>query len=221
MADSLPNSPAPEPTAGVDSPLPHDNVEVPTAEAAESDKLSDSESILSEVDEAQFADLDPTAFNANPDLDFETLNKTIKVSKRKRTEGDEAAARKKKKEGKREKPKKSRKRRDDSDEGFEGGQEIEGKRRRKRQDDDGEVRKERKRPVQEEIPDEQLTPEERRRRALDRAMDEAIKKPTKRRVRKGEIVRGSCSTKSRSFTNFVTRTSKPWPMPRSTTCASV
>lgn len=155
--DSLPNSPAPAPAADeAVSPLPPDNVD--TA-AADDDKLSDSDSLLSEVDEAQFADLDPTAFNANPDLDFETLNKTIKVSKRKRADGDDAP--RKKKEGRREKPKKSRKKRDDSDEGFSGGEEIEGKRRRKRQDPDGEAKKERRRPIQEVIPDEHLTPEER------------------------------------------------------------
>ncbi len=41
--------------------------------------------------------------------------------------------------------------------------------------------------------EENLTPEERRRRALDRAMDAAIKNPVKRRRKKDEIVSESNS----------------------------
>lgn len=148
---------------------------------------SDDESLLSEVDEAQFADFDATAVQVAPDL--ETLSKHIKASKRKRAEGDEVP--KKRKEGRREKPKKSR-RRADSDDGFSGGEEIEGKRARKSKGVDG-TSKERKRraPVQEDINEEHLTPEERRRRALDRAMDAALKRPSARRMRKGDIVWGA------------------------------
>ncbi len=78
---------------------------------------SDDESLLSEVDEAQFADFDPTAVQVAPD--FDTLNKTIKVTKRKRADGDESAP-KKKKERTREKVRRNQRRRD-SDEGFKGG----------------------------------------------------------------------------------------------------
>jgi transcription factor SPN1 len=144
---------------------------------------SDDESLLSEVDEAQFADFDATAVQVAPDL--ETLSKHIKPSKRKRAEGDIP---KKKKEGRREKTKRSR-RRDDSDDGFSGGEELEGKRARRSKGAEGVSRdKKRRGPVVEVVNENHLSPEERRRRALDRAMDAALKRPTARRGRKGDIV---------------------------------
>lgn len=144
---------------------------------------SDDESILSEVDEAQFADFDPSAVQVAPDLD--TLNKAIKVTKRKRLDGDEPRP-KKKKEGTREKIKKN-KRRADSDDGFSGGEQLDGKRSRKSKPGaDGE--KVKKRVVVPEINEDELPPEERRRRALDRAMDAAIKKSSGKRVKRGDIV---------------------------------
>lgn len=147
---------------------------------------SDDDSVLSEVDEAQFADFDATTVQIAPDL--ETLNKAIKVSKRKRPEGEDAAKPKKRKEGTREKIKKNR-RKADSDDGFSMGEEIEGKRARKSKPSTEGTKERKKRPVEDEINDQDLPPEERRRRALDRAMDAALKKSTARRVRKGEIVR--------------------------------
>ena len=145
---------------------------------------SDDDSLLSEVDEAQFADFDATAVQIAPDLD--TLNRTIKAKKRKRVEGDDAGKPKKKKEGTREKIKKNR-RKADSDDGFSGGEEIEGKRSRKSKSG-AEGQKERRRRVEPDINDDDLPPEERRRRALDRAMDAALKKTSSRRIRKGETV---------------------------------
>ena len=146
---------------------------------------SDDESLLSEVDEAQFADFDATAVQVAPDL--ETLSKHIKASKRKRAEGDLGP--RKKKEGRREKPKRSR-RRADSDDGFSGGEEIEGRRSRGSKGVDGTSRERKRRaPAKEDVNEEHLTPEERRRRALDRAMDAALKRPSTRRLRKGDIVR--------------------------------
>jgi transcription factor SPN1 len=147
---------------------------------------SDDDSLLSEVDEAQFADFDATAVQIAPDL--ETLNRTIKPKKRKRLEGDDASKPKKRKEGTREKVKKNR-RKVDSDDGFSGGEEIEGKRSRKSKPGADGQKEKKRRPVEDDINDEDLPPEERRRRALDRAMDAALKKSTARRVRKGEIVR--------------------------------
>ena len=94
----------------------------PTADADD----SDDESLLSEVDEAQFADFDASAVQVAPD--FDTL-KSIKVTKRKRVEGEEVP--KKRKEKTREKVRKNKRRRD-SDDGFSGGEEVEGKRRRAR-----------------------------------------------------------------------------------------
>lgn len=140
------------------------------------DNDSDDESLLSEVDEAQFDDFDPTSVQVAPD--FETL-KSIKVNKRKRAEGDEGLPRKKKEKTR----EKARARRRDDDEPFSGGEELEGKRSRKRGGDG-----EKKPRVRVEVPDEDLTPEERRKRALDRAMDAALKKSTGKRMKKGDIV---------------------------------
>lgn len=200
MEDYGPNDPPPE-ALGDDRPSDNeDALDDTSKEFAEPSPAlpvldgadeSDDESLLSEVDEAQFADFDATAVQVAPDL--ETLSKHIKASKRKRAEGDPVP--KKRKEGRREKPKKSR-RRADSDDGFSGGEEIEGKRARKSKGGDGSSKeKKRRAPVQEDINEEHLTPEERRRKALDRAMDAALKRPSARRLRKGDIV---CRTLSMS-----------------------
>ncbi|KAJ5793712.1 hypothetical protein N7457_000311 [Penicillium paradoxum] len=131
------------------------------------DKLSDDESILSEVDEAQFDNFDPENVDVEdrPQLAIDEDNlKLIGRHKRKRTEDGETRPRRK--EGRREK--KSRRAVD------EAGDEKGPSRRRERKQ-------------REEKPDtdeETLDPETRRRRALDRAMDEAMKKPAKRRFRK-------------------------------------
>lgn len=130
------------------------------------DALSDDESILSEVDEAQFENFDPENVDVEdrPQLAIDEENlKLIGRHKRKRTEGDEGRARRK--EGRR--GKKSRRGRDE-EEGEEGAPR-------------GGRKKKEKSP---ETDEETLDPETRRRRALDRAMDEAMKKPTKRRHRK-------------------------------------
>ncbi|OQE41091.1 hypothetical protein PENCOP_c005G03959 [Penicillium coprophilum] len=130
------------------------------------DKLSDDESILSEVDEAQFDNFDPENVDVEdrPQLAIDEDNlKLIGRHKRKRTEDGETRPRRK--EGRREK--KSRRAEEGGDEG--------GSSRRK------------ERKQREDKPDtdeETLDPETRRRRALDRAMDEAMKKPAKRRFRK-------------------------------------
>ncbi|KAJ9665406.1 Transcription factor iws1 [Coniosporium apollinis] len=154
-----------------------------TEDREEQDGLSDNESVLSEVDEAQFEDFDPAniAIEDRPAIAVDDSNVgLIGVHKRKRTEEGEGG-KKKRKEARREKPKKNKKRREDDDDAFSGGEEIEGKRVRKRKE--GGEKKERARarratPVED---DESLTPEERRKRALDRAMDEALRNPNKRR----------------------------------------
>ena len=172
---------------------------------------SDDESLLSEVDEAQFADFDPEAVAIAPD--FETLNKSIKVAKRKHVEGEEPRP-KKKKEATREKPKKSRKQRDDSDDGFELGEEVDGKRVR-RAKEPGEKKERRRLAVDNDIDEAELSDETKRRRALDRAMDAAIKRPTNRSRRKhGEIVRilSLVAQQISSFSNHGShRISKQWP----------
>lgn len=138
---SLPLSPEPE--AGHDpgdrNQYIEDLQDPPAAPAgnprADMDDISDNESILSDVDEAQFEDFDPNqiAIEERPAIAVDEDNvKLLGRHKRKRDgDVDGEGAKKKKKEGKREKPKKIRKKQD-SDGDFSGGQEIEGKRVRKK-----------------------------------------------------------------------------------------
>ncbi|PYH63626.1 transcription factor SPN1 [Aspergillus vadensis CBS 113365] len=136
------------------------------------DKISDDESILSEVDEAQFEDFDPENVDIEdrPQLAIDEDNlKLIGRHKRKRTEGGDEERSKRKREGRREK--KSRRMRELED----GGASDEEKASRRRKKKEAEIAEE-----------ELLDPATRRRRALDRAMDEALKKPTKRRFRKAD-----------------------------------
>lgn len=122
---------------------------------------SDAESELSEIDEAQFEDFDPSniAIEERPVAVDESNVNLLKASKRKRTEGEEEGTKKQRKEGRRERPKKSRRPADDDD-NFSGGEEIEGKRRRKTKAIEGE-RKERPRPRKATPENEEhLTPEE-------------------------------------------------------------
>ncbi|KAL3467652.1 hypothetical protein BJX64DRAFT_273978 [Aspergillus heterothallicus] len=179
-----PNLKATTPTAepGVDEvdqeQTLHETAQPPTPDAGDDeDKTdehdlvgSDDESILSEVDEAQFEDFDPENVDIEdrPQLDIDEENlKLIGRHKRKRT-GDEEGSSRRKKEGRR---KKSRRQREEEEEGSDG---------------EGAARKRRSRKVEIEEDDETLDPATRRRRALDRAMDEALKKPTKRRFRKAD-----------------------------------
>ncbi|KAI9792293.1 MAG: Transcription factor iws1 [Peltula sp. TS41687] len=155
--------------------------------------LSDDESDLSEIDEAQFDDFDPTnvAVDDRPAIAVDDSNVALLgVHKRKRDEGaadgaggtgEEGVKPKKKKEGRREKPKKNnRKNRDLEEDDFSGGEELTGKRERKKKPPG--IRKERAKP-RKATPEkeEDFSLEERRRRALDRAMDEALKNPNRRR----------------------------------------
>lgn len=135
------------------------------SDVADADALSEDESILSEVDEAQFENFDPEDVDVEerPQLAIDEDNlKLIGRHKRKRAEGEEGRSRRK--EGRREK--KSRRDRDEE----EGGEDARRGRKQKAKSPDTD--------------EETLDPETRRRRALDRAMDEAMKKPTKRRHRK-------------------------------------
>lgn len=189
-------------------------VDIDTAEG----DISDNDSILSDVDEAQFEDFDPAnvVIDDRPAIAVDEDNvRLLGRHKRKRdTEGggDGEGLTKKRKEGRREKPKKSRKKRSTDDEDhFSGGQELEGKRFRKRKSGtegvSGRKEKVRTRKATPENEDA-LDPEESeflprartsitvlliisptgRRRALDRAMDAALKNPAKRRRRTDGIV---------------------------------
>ncbi|KAJ9297314.1 hypothetical protein DTO271G3_4607 [Paecilomyces variotii] len=148
-----------------------DNEEQENDNAA-ADLLSDDESVLSEVDEAQFEDFDPdnVAIEERPALAIDEENLKL-IGRHKRKRDGEEGERPKRKEGRR------KKRRDDEEV---GGEEAEGKGRRRKEGD----RRRRKEATPED--EEHLDPATRRRRALDRAMDEALKKPTKRRARKAD-----------------------------------
>lgn len=171
------------------SPAPEDEVQ---AAGANDGDMSDRDSdILSEVGDIDLEEYDPLKANIEQrpvDID-EDVAKSLKATKRKRAEGDAAAA-KRPKEGRR--PKKRRT--EDGDEvSAADGTIIEGKRRRAGASSGGGEKKAKsrssKRPSPEPENDEHLTPEQRRARAIERAMDAAVKgKSNKRRTKKDEVV---------------------------------
>lgn len=139
-----------------------------------SDKDSD---LLSEIDEDQFEDYDPTLEERPVEID-ENVAMTLKAAKRKRADGE---ASKKPKEGRR--PKKRSRATDDEV----GDAEVSERRPRKARATGERRATTKEAPQEEQENEENLTPEERRRRALHRAMDNALKNPSKRRRKKDEI----------------------------------
>ena len=143
MSDILSPPASPLPEAGNDPQEPgfstYQDEDPPSAPignpTADPEDDSDNDSILSDIDEAQFEDFDPAniAIEDRPAIAVDEDNvRLLGRHKRKRDEGeDDGTTKKKKKEGRREKPKKNRKRKDSDDDDFSGGQEIEGKRKRK------------------------------------------------------------------------------------------
>lgn len=145
----------------------------------------DNESVLSDVDEAQFEDFDPNAIaiEDRPAIAVDESNVgLIGVHKRKRADGDGEGGKRKKREGRRDKPRKSRKRRGDDD-GVSGGEDAPAA---------GERRSRRSKKVAAAEPMEEdwdsLDPHERRRRALDAKMDEALKGGRKKSRKQQGIV---------------------------------
>lgn len=129
--------------------------------------MSDDESVLSDVDEAQFEGFDPAnvAIDDRPALAIDEENlKLVGRHKRRRAEGDDDGQRKKKKEGRREK--KSHRKKQDSDDMFSGGEELDGKRSRKRRDGADRSGKSRSRKEEEELNEEQLDPATRESRRI-------------------------------------------------------
>ncbi|KAI9046933.1 hypothetical protein LZ554_009009 [Drepanopeziza brunnea f. sp. 'monogermtubi'] len=167
------------PAANPDLDMDNEENEVPD--------ISDNESELSEVDEAEFAEFDPAtvALEDRPLVGIdEDAARTLKAGKRKRA--DKEGEGKKPKEAKRDKKKRAR--RDDDEDPD--GQVIDGKRNKKpksvRSDREKADKPRERRPATPED-ETNLTPEERRRRALDKAMDAALKNPNKRRRKKDEV----------------------------------
>lgn len=193
------------------------------------DGESDDESIISEVDEAQFEDFDleNVDIEDRPQLAIDEDNlKLIGRHKRKRTDsGGERSQRKR--EGRREK--KTRRMKE-----LEEGPSSDGEGRTRRK-----VERKKKEAAPED--DELLDPATRmftlslqiydfwflarrlictgRRRALDRAMDEALKKPTKRRARKADGIVCSPSILLTIPQLTPSRTWNKWPTRRSRICA--
>ncbi|KUL86843.1 hypothetical protein ZTR_05328 [Talaromyces verruculosus] len=144
----------------------NDNGGDDAAAAADDAGLSDDESVLSEVDEAQFEDFNPDDVDIEdrPALDVDAENlKLIGRHKRKRRDDEDGEPRRTR-EGRREKKKRAQK---DSDVDSGDGKAVRRKTKARRE------------ATPED--DETLSPEERRRRALDRAMDAAMKQKTRRR----------------------------------------
>lgn len=171
MSDAGSDSPAEEAHRRDDDEILE---EIPEDAGNGSDKDSD---LLSEIDEDQFEeDYDPTAEDKPQHID-ENVARTLKAPKRKRTDTETV---KKPKEGRR--PKKRARADDDVDVG--GSDHREHRVRKSRVDD--EERRARKEAA-EKAEEEKLTPEERKRREFDRAIDNAMKNPSKRRRKKDEI----------------------------------
>ncbi|KAF2859198.1 hypothetical protein K470DRAFT_234859 [Piedraia hortae CBS 480.64] len=152
-------------------------------ENAMGDFYSDDESELEELDEKEFEDIDPNALNI-PDkpiaVDADNVA-LLGVHKRKRTEDEDVERKKKKKQSRRAKGRKERK--DDGDDDFVAGEQTSGKRERKSRA--GTARRATARIS--EVNEELLTPEERRRRDLDRRMDEALQSHRPRARRRGDV----------------------------------
>lgn len=169
------------------SAAPEDEV---LAAGANDGDMSDRDSdILSDVGDLDLEEYDPLKANIEQrpvDID-EDVAKSLKATKRKRA-GAEGTA-KKPKEGRR--PKKRRT--EDGDEvSAADGTIIEGKRRRAGAGEGGggekKAKSRSKRPSPEPENDEHLTPEQRRARAIEKAMDAAVKgKSNKRRTKKDEV----------------------------------
>ena len=136
-------SPSPPPDRAPNEAVDEDYHDPPAAPAANpgadiDNDLSDNDSLLSDVDEAQFEDFDPNqiTIEERPAIAVDEDNVKLIGRHKRRREGDamqvDGEAKKKKKEGRREKVKKSKKRAEDSDDGFSGGEEVQGKRIRKK-----------------------------------------------------------------------------------------
>ena len=173
-SDADSNPPTPLSEAGNDpgdttAPL-YEDKDAPTPPAAnptrDIDDLSDNDSVLSDVDEAQFEDFDPANIDIDerPSIAVDEDNVRLLGRHKRKRDGDSAereVTKKKKKEGRREKPKKSRKKADDDD-AFSGGEELEGRTRGKGKKQRDGVRSDKpskpRQPSPEE--DENLDPEE-------------------------------------------------------------
>lgn len=168
---------------------------LPTAAAQDDnndDAMSDHDSDqLSDVDVDDLEDYDPLKANieTRPVEIDEDVAKSLKAVKRKRADGD--APSKKPKEGRRQKKRRTGDGGDDEVSAADGTI-IEGKRRRPGAADGGEKRSKPRasaKPSPAPENEENLTPEQRRARAIGKALDAAMKgKKSNRRSKKDDIV---------------------------------
>lgn len=168
-------------------------------DANNGDGMSDHDSDqLSDVDVGDLEDYDPLKANieTRPVEIDEDIAKSLKTFKRKRAGGD--ASSKKPKEGRRQK--KRRTGEGDDEVSAADGTIIEGKRRRPGAAQGGEKRSKPRssaKATPEPENEDNLTPEQRRARAIEKAMDAAMKgKKSTRRSKKDDIVR--CVSQSSS-----------------------
>ncbi|KAJ4401835.1 Transcription factor iws1, partial [Gnomoniopsis sp. IMI 355080] len=192
MSDIEENEHNSAPPTPIDSPAAAANDD-DNDDANNSDRDSDQ---LSEVDVDDLEDYDPLKANieTRPVEIDEDVAKSLKATKRKRAGGD-AAVSKKPKEGRRQKKRRTGGDGDDEVSAADGTI-IEGKRRRGGGGDDGEggggekrskARASAKASPAPEV-EENLTPEQRRARAIEKAMDAAMKaKKSTRRSKKDDI----------------------------------
>ncbi|KAF2274285.1 uncharacterized protein EI97DRAFT_435371 [Westerdykella ornata] len=180
--NSTPNPPITDPQLDMEVQEDDEKGILPDQQDIEEAGLSDNESALSEVDEAQFEDFDigDIAVQERPAqiIDDTNLN-LIGVHKRKRAEGEGEAPKKKKKRADKPRRKKAK-----DNEGAAGDETGARKTRKSRRE--GRVRG----ASPDEVAEEQLSPEEIRKRALDRAMDEAVRTTTRRRKMAGVDLEG-------------------------------
>lgn len=190
--DDETNSPAA--AAGATDAAANNDNEKDDDKEKDNDKDNDNDSdVLSDIDEDVFEE------EYNPDTarveerDYEDIAKSLKASKRKRPAGEAA---RKPKEGRREKKRRTADQDDDKDggggaDGSDGefsGEARRNKGRAARTAGESVRRaKPKEKSAEPEIDEATLTPEERRKRALMRAMDAATKNPTKRRRKKDEV----------------------------------
>ncbi|KAK4218928.1 transcription factor iws-1 [Rhypophila decipiens] len=156
----------------VDHPDHREDDEVDAPQSPRADDAGDESDLLSEIDEEQFDDYEEESKPVEIDE-----NVAMKLKAKRKASTDTGAP--KKKEGRR--PKKRARGSADVD----GDDDGERRPRKARTEGERRTRDEGKAPEPEN--EDHLTPEERRRRALDRAIDAAVKNPVKRRRKKDEI----------------------------------
>ncbi|CAK7263650.1 Transcription factor iws1 [Sporothrix epigloea] len=193
-AEAAPSTPEKDTTSGTEQMEAGGDEEAPatTPEAPVPDTVApvsggnldddDDDELLSDVDD-EFEDYDPDTahIEERPVTIDEEAARGLKATKRKRN-GD--AKTRKPKEGRRAKKRQPGAGGDDKDVDGEAG--TSSTRNRRARGGDGASAPRRTKPATPEVNEEDLTPEERRKRALNRAIDLAIRNPNKRRRKQDE-----------------------------------